>query len=373
MERQVIFRVDASLQIGSGHVMRCLTLASAMKANGASCHFICRAHSGNLIRFIREKGFSVSSLALTDSQPDSGLSTKDTGPAHTNWLGCSWQTDAEQTKQVLADKKYAWLIVDHYSLDSSWESALTDSFQHIMVIDDLADRPHFCDLLLDQNLGREATDYKSLVPEKCQLLIGPYFALLRPEFSDLREYSLCRRKHSRFKEVLVTMGGVDQSNATAKVLHVLKTCPLPDDCNIKIVMGSNAPWLQNINEIAVQMPWHTEVLVNISDMAQRMANSDLCIGAAGSTSWERCCLGLPALMLVLAKNQSSIAKALDLACAAKTITCGEQDNFEFQINKFFSDIAEEPHILSSMTIAAAEVTKGTGTFEVIEKIGAIGL
>lgn len=185
-----------------------------------------------------------------------------------------------------------------------------------MVIDDLADRAHQCDMLLDQNLGRQATDYVGLVPNECTVLAGPQYALLRPEFAALREYSLERRKQPKLQNLLITMGGVDQPNATGKVLEALKQSALPDDIRIDVVMGAKAPWLAAVKGIARDMPWPTDVLVNVADMAQRMADCDLAIGAAGGTSWERCCLGVPTIMVVLADNQWSGAQALQNAQAA---------------------------------------------------------
>jgi UDP-4-amino-4,6-dideoxy-N-acetyl-beta-L-altrosamine N-acetyltransferase len=180
-----------------------------------------------------------------------------------------------------------------------------------MVIDDLADRPHDCDLLLDQNLGRKSSDYSGLVPQSCQTLIGPQYALLRPEFAELRPYSLARRMFPQLRRLLIAMGGVDKDNATGKVLEALKGCSLPEEFCIKVVMGPYAPWLRQVRDQASQLPWNTEVLVNVRGMAGLMADSDLAIGAAGTTAWERCCLGLPTLTLVLAENQRGVATSLE--------------------------------------------------------------
>src|SRR5690606_22658913 len=155
----------------------------------------------------------------------------------------------------------------------------------LLVIDDLADRTHICDLLLDQNLGRAPSDYAKLLPAGCKMLIGPAFALLRPEFAALREYSLKRRQQLQLESILISMGGVDQSNVTAKALESLLRCALPESCSIAVVMGTKAPWVEEVRALAAEMPWSTDVLVGIDDMAMRLANSDLAIGAAGSTAW----------------------------------------------------------------------------------------
>lgn len=362
---RVVFRADASLDIGIGHVMRCLTLADALRGHGATCHFICREHPGHLLDFIRKRGFSAHDLLCrkTDERPKDGTGAPQ--PAHAHWLDCDWQTDAHQTGDILADLLPDWLVVDHYALDIRWEQVLKGHYKKLLVIDDLADRPHACDVLLDQNLGRKAKDYAVLVPNHCTVLVGPHYALLRPEFAALREYSLRRREVPVLKQILITMGGVDQPNATGKVLEVLRACPLPHDCHITVVMGAHAPWLEQVCALAATLPWPTEVRVDISDMAQVMADSDLAIGAAGSTSWERCCLGIPSMMVILAANQQLIAHALDERGAA--INLGSVANTEFsnKVTRGLHRLVSEQDLLEAMIKVATAVTHGTGTEQTV--------
>ncbi len=359
----VAFRVDASLDIGTGHVMRCLTLADALAASGAECRFICREHPGHLIEYIRNKGYVVHALPAR-----AGLLTRTDEtmqPPHAHWLGCNWETDAAQTKAALIHEQPDWLVLDHYALDARWENALQGCYRKLMVIDDLADRPHACDQLLDQNLGREPGDYQALVPKHCRCLIGPQYALLRTEFAALRACSLQRRQTPKLKRLLITMGGVDQPNATSKVLEALNACPLPSDCQITVVMGARAPWLNQVRSLAATMPWPTEVRVNISDMAQIMADSDLAIGAAGSTSWERCCIGLPTLLVMLADNQKEGALALQQRGAVRLI--GEPDAIPHELTSIFPMLMEE-RSLADMSHAASAVTDGRGAFRVLERM-----
>jgi UDP-2,4-diacetamido-2,4,6-trideoxy-beta-L-altropyranose hydrolase len=288
-------------------------------------------------------------------------------PAHATWLGSTWQTDAEETAAILSTCQPDWLVVDHYALDHRWEAALAPHYRKLLVIDDLADRPHCCDMLLDQNLGRQAQDYAALVDTRCQLLVGPQYALLRPEFAALREYSL-QRRHAQpaIRRLLISMGGVDQYNTTGQVMQALKTSSLPVDCHITVVMGLKAPWLQNVQELAAQMPWTTEVLVNVNDMAQHMASSDLAIGAAGSTSWERCCLGLPTLMVVLAANQWTGARALHEAQAVGLI--GEGGNIAMHLPLAVAALTRG-NGLQYMSAAATAVTDGRGVSRVLRVLG----
>lgn len=363
---KIAFRTDASLQIGTGHVMRCLTLADAIAAQGADCHFISREHPGHLLEVIRQRGHAVAILPASNPAPTTAGDSAQR-PAHAAWLGCDWQTDAQQTDAHLTTLRPDWLVVDHYALDQRWEVALQSGYKELLVIDDLADRPHRCNVLLDQNLGRRPQDYAGLVPLACKVLVGPEYALLRPEFAALRDYSLQRRQQPKLGRLLITMGGVDLSNATGQVLQALKACLLPQDCRITVVMGAAAPWLGQVRGLAAQMAWPTDVLVNISDMAQCMADSDWAIGAAGSTSWERCCLGLPTIVVVLADNQWPGAKALQVAGAA--CLGGGVSEFATQLPLAVQALTQG-HRLMRVSNAASAVADGRGVYKVLQALGA---
>lgn len=357
----IAFRADASVQIGTGHVMRCLTLADDLREQGAECMFICRPHAGHLLDMIAQRGHTVVALP--------GLPTNATGASgdtvHAHWLGTDWTHDAADTRQALGAETVDWLVVDHYALDRRWEQALRPSCQRLMVIDDLADRPHDCDLLLDQNLGRTAEDYRGLMPSDATRLIGPQYALLRPEFAKLRSTSLARRLHPKLKRLLITMGGVDKDNATGQVLDALKACPLPEGLEITVIMGPHAPWLQHVQAQAQQMPWPTQVLAGVSNMAQLMTDSDLAIGAAGGTAWERCCLGLPSLTLMLVENQQAGAIALQ-KCGA-----GLAMNGVGEIRNLLQGASVESamrSLLLDLGQAAQQVSDGLGATRVTREI-----
>lgn len=364
---KVAFRVDASLQMGTGHVMRCLALADALVARGAACAFICRAHPGNLLDLIRSKGYTACALPVLSApqapSPTSLAFTADGDeqlPAHSHWLGATQAEDAEACTSILTELQPDWLIVDHYALDLRWELLLRPHCQRLMVIDDLADRAHVCDLLLDQTFGRDTTDYQAWVPGDCQVLCGSQYALLRPEFAALRSYSLQRRRaRPQLHQLLITMGGVDQGNATGQVLTALNACPLPADCQINVVMGATAPWLSEVNRLAPSMPWPTQILVGVNDMAQLMADSDLAIGAAGATSWERCCLGLPTAMLVLAENQRYAAWSLECAGAVRMLQLGSF--LPNELARFFLEASDSAgELLLRLGDCASALTEGKG-------------
>jgi len=359
---RVCFRADASLQIGSGHIMRCLTLADALAANGADCQFICREHEGNLIAFIRAKGYAVHALAMAtqDCAAQQATTEQTTLPAlaHGHWLGATQGQDAEACALAMSQQSIDWLVVDHYGIDAHWQQALAPYYHRLMVIDDLADRPHRCHLLLDQTYGRQAADYLPLVPDHCQVLAGAHYALLRPEFAALRQYSLQRRATPAVRRLLLNMGGVDKDNATGQVLQALRETALPPDCQITVVMGPTAPWLQQVAEQARSIPWPTQVLAGVSNMAQLMAESDLAIGAAGATTWERCCLGLPSAMIVLAENQRYAASILETSHAARMLDL--ETNLASDLARFIHQIISSNDTLLQMSNCASEITDGLG-------------
>ena len=357
---RIAFRTDASLQIGTGHVMRCLTLADALRERGVDCLFICRPHPGHLLDLIAQRGHEAVNLHARIEEPRQPPAD----PAHAHWLGTDWVRDAEDTRHALGAEAVDWLVVDHYALDRRWEQALRPHCNRLMVIDDLADRPHDCNLLLDQNLGRAVADYSGLLSAQTRTLIGPQYALLRSEFAQLRAASLVRRANPQVKHLLITMGGVDKDNATGRVLDALNRCALPPDLRITVVMGPHAPWLQYVQTQAAQMHCPARVLVGVTDMARLMTESDLAIGAAGSTSWERCCLGLPTIQLVLALNQADIANAL--AEAGAVLTASTEELYEV-----LSSVMESPNRverLLAVGMAAATVTDGFGTQRVSDRL-----
>lgn len=344
--------------------MRCVTLADALHAEGAECHFICREHPGHLLDHVARRGHLVHALPMTP--PEAALQAGGApSSTYSSWLGADWRVDASECQVILRAIRPDWLVVDHYALDARWEAFLRPACQRVAVVDDLVDRPHDCELLVDQTLGRRPQDYAALVPRQCTLLTGAVHALLRPDFMQLRDYSLARRKANTVERLLVSMGGIDRDNATGRVLEALERCSLPLHCRITVVMGGTAPWLDSVRQQAVAMTRRTEVLVEVSNMAQLMADSDLSIGAAGSTSWERCCLGVPTLMLVLAANQRDVASALERAGAA--IVLGHAAEAPARIGQSLGHLLDG-HRLRDMSLAASRITDGRGTQTAVRQL-----
>lgn len=360
---KIVFRVDASIQMGTGHVMRCLTLADALKNQGAECYFICREHPGHLMGLIVQRGHHVDSLPYIEASQQSKQHNPVIDLAHSSWLGATQKQDANLCTPIVESLQPSWLIVDHYALDIRWEQELRPYCQQLMVIDDLADRQHDCDLLLDQTYGRASEVYKSLVPEHCRVFCGAQYALLRPEFSQWRDYSLKRRENGQLEHLLINLGGVDKDNVTTQILKNLSKCLLPPSCCITVVMGATAPWIKEVQQQAKEMPWITEVLVGVNNIAELMANSDLAIGAAGSTSWERCCLGLPSIMVILADNQRLIASKLKEVGAAAIFDAEMLD-----ILCLIDQQQTSSHVLKCMSTAAGKIIDGLGVLQILRQL-----
>jgi len=339
--------------------MRCLTLANALHDNGAEIIFVCRHHIGNLFSLIKSSNHTLLPL------PSSNLSS--TGRlTHAHFLGATQQDDAHQTIAAMKSiGRVDYLIVDHYSLDVEWEAAMRGYAERILVIDDLADRRHECEVLLDQTYGRDEKDYQTLVSEGCTILCGSQYALLRPEFSVLRKSSLKRREKPQFRQLLISLGGIDSKNATGQILRKLKDCPLPTNCKIIVVVGSSAPYLVDVKLQASQMPWLTDVMVGVNNMAQLMVESDLAIGAAGSTTWERCCLGLPTIMLSLADNQKMVALNLQRGNAVILLNT-DFDDIQSKLSNAFSSI-RDLNVLRNLSIKSASICDGLG----VNKVSAV--
>ena len=299
---QIAFRVDASSQIGTGHFMRCLTLADALKKNGAQVRFVSRHLPEHLRGMLAAKRHEISLLESIQNEEELDEL------AHADWLGISQARDASDSIRALTDGSWDWLIVDHYALDSRWESLLRQTAKKILVIDDLADRQHDCDILLDQNLYADVeTRYTGKVPMLCQMLLGPHYALLRDEFRKLHKQVKLRT--GPVKRVLIFFGGVDADNFTGLAIESLSGIDLAG-FHVDVVIGTQHPCREQIKAACTQHGFICHIQTD--KMAELMAAADLAIGAGGSASWERCCLGLPALLVALADNQINIAKALDL-------------------------------------------------------------
>ncbi len=305
--------------------MRCATLAETLRAEGVEVVFIGRVMPGDLCDWLETKGFEVRRLSAI-----AGPSSMTGRNEASSWLGVTLDQEIRETSDVLTSiGKLDWLVVDHYGIDTAWERALRSHCRQLMVIDDLADRDHDCDVLLDQNLVANIdARYVSHVPENCRCLLGPRFALLQKEYREWRARVGPRK--GMVRRLLVFFGGVDAPNMTARALSALAKIGR-NDLVVDVVVGAANPHHRMIADLCASLPGAC-LHENPPSLAPLMAVADLAIGAGGATTWERCCLVLPALIVTLAVNQEPIARELHargLACylgAAETLQQSELES-----------------------------------------------
>jgi UDP-2,4-diacetamido-2,4,6-trideoxy-beta-L-altropyranose hydrolase len=342
--------------------MRCLTLAAALRVAGAQCYFICREHPGNLIAQIRQRGFAVSVLpAATKALITDELAVA-AQSSYIAWLGADWTTDAAETKVGIGETAVDWLVVDHYSIGASWEKVLRPMCRGLMVIDDLADRQHDCDLLLDQNYYRnQGQRYQGLLPEQCVTLLGPSYVLLRPEFDEARRQ--LRVRDGIIKRILVFFGGSDLTNQTEMALTALEQLNR-QDISVDVVVGLTNPNRHSIQTLCDRLPYAT-YHCNVSNMAELILNADLGIGAGGSAMWERCFLGLPTITVVLADNQ--VRTTEDVAGLGAIEYLGWSDSLEIEdYARAVSDAIANPKRVEQISDAALGVLHEETTTAVVD-------
>lgn len=333
-----VFRADASVAIGGGHIMRCLTLAHALLDTGWTCAFAVNAEGRAFLDGWRSENVKVIEVC--------GASGEDHSLLHRHWPGgCQL------------------LVIDHYGLDATYEKACRPWADKIVAIDDLADRPHDCDILLDQNLGRRPENYFGLVPEKCRVITGPEFALLRPQFAAVRARSLARRRHnSDIARILVSLGASDPHNVTQIVLEGIAQSGL--QAAVDVVLGIASPYIGSLRAFSLTMPQIVEFHVGVHDMATLMEQADLGIGAGGTTSWERCCLGLPSLIVIAADNQSHNVEELLKAGAVKVLGRREAMTLD-RIADVVGDLAANGNEIIKMSEHASRICDGRGVLNVL--------
>src|SRR5690554_1022852 len=355
----IAFRVDAGISMGSGHVMRCATLAHALVAKGHEVCFFCRPQAGDLCAWLIAQGFQVIELAAAIGGTEANYHKDLHATQHGAWLGVTQAEDAAQTLAAVRVQPDLW-IVDHYGLDAYWHKQVAVSTS-LLVIDDLADRQYAADLLLDQNLGRSAKDYSGLT--EAEVLAGLDYVLLRPEFTRARKQSYTRQ---RLEHIVITMGGVDQPNATGIALNALLSTELATLRKITVILGQANPHKAEIAQLGrLSQEVKIELVQGVDNMAERLCDADLAIGAAGTTSWERCAVGLPTVIVELAANQKLAAEALAVTGAAEPVALTELAE---KLPALVKRIASTPDLLTYMSTQAYNLVDGGGTERVVERL-----
>ncbi len=332
----VLFVCNAGAEVGGGHVMRSLTLARALQQRGVAVSFLCPP---------------AVTAVLEAFAPD----------VHRVWAA---STEAARIVAAVRNAAADLIVFDHYGLDADDHRAAAGA-RPVLVIDDLADRPLGADLVLDSGPSRTAEDYLGLLPAHTRLLLGPANAPVRPEFAALRPAALARRTSGQPpRRLLVSLGLGDLNGITGRVLDML--APMTGELAVDVVMGAAAPSLSKVQALALVYPRLT-LHIDTSDMAALTAAADLAVGGGGSSSWERCVLGLPTLLLILADNQRPAARALESVGAVMALEVANPDftgHFEEDLTRLLAD----SRLRTGMALAAADVCDGEGAARVAEAV-----
>lgn len=326
---KIAFRVDGSNKIGSGHLMRCMTLANEFRKNNHDTLFISFKENNNLNYLMKENNFNVHEIKFDHE-----------------W---NQYHDYSYLLNKFNKNEFDILFIDHYNIDSIWENKIKYISKKIFVIDDLANREHFCDYLLDQNLCNNLFErYNNLVNANTMKFLGPIYALLREEFIVASNKAEIRNKG--LENLLITFGNSDNKNITINIIKLILNSDIKFK-NIDIVIGKN---FQNINDLKnlLNNSENVNLYVQTSKISELMLKADLCIGAGGSTSWERCFLGLPTLVLETAENQKEIIKSICEKGAA--IEFDFQDNF-YKLLEILMKIKSDKNLLKKMSINSFDI------------------
>lgn len=359
---KIAFRVDANAQIGLGHLMRCLTLADRLAAIGVCCYFLGHGDA------IRERVAGNHAVHLLPDAPAEKHADTNTGEvlAHAHWLPGGWRADAAACLDVLAGiGRVDWLVTDHYALDRRWEEMLVPAAARLMAIDDLADRDHACDLLLDQNLVDDMeVRYRLRVPVGCRQLLGPGYALLRPEFAARRAAALARPVIDAVSRLQIMFGGADTADLTSVAVAVLRELNYAGD--VDVVVG---PLYTNVAALRESLSELHGARLHLAprDVADLVMDADLVLGSPGVSSWERCVLGAPTVAVTTAANQTQIATALARAGAHWHLGTAGAGTFE-ALKVALLLAMRSPDSLEGMRRHAAVVCDGLGADRVVRHL-----
>lgn len=345
---RVALRTDASRRIGTGHLRRCQSLAAALRDEGAHVRFVCRAHDG------------TSRIADEDAEPvlwlpaAPGYAAMPGDPAHAAWAECGWERDADETVAALRDLRPDWVLVDHYALDARWHERVASSLGcRIAVIDDLADRPLACALVIDQNLHPDhAAKYTPVLRAPARILGGPRYALLAPRYRTAPRYRFRRQVTS----IGIFMGGGDPLDFTSRVLRACREAAGFTGA-IELVSSSRNPNFQTHLALAQRWP-QTRVLYDQPDLTDFFARHDLQIGSGGIAAWERCCLGAPTLALQIASNQLAVLPELAKAGAIEWLDRDDAD--ERAIGQAVRSLVDAPRRRLALVRAMRGLVDGRG-------------
>jgi len=321
---QAVLRLDASTAIGGGHAVRCVALADALREDGWQCTFVVAEPGADTVRRFAGQRHEV--RALPRGAALDAAATMATVPA-----GCEL------------------LVIDHYGWSAAQESACRGWARRILVIDDLCDRPHDCDLLLDMSLPDD-TAAAARRGRNGTMLLGPGFALLRSAFA--RQRMRARARAIPPRRIFVNFGLMDEPNLAGQSVQALREAAF--DGAVNVVLGSQSPHLAGIQALGGRTGPAIRVHVEPDDLVALMADADLALGAAGGSAWERCSLGLPSIAVTAAANQERNARALASQGACELVRTGAE------LSRVLGRLLPDAAAMERMSLAAAAITDARG-------------
>lgn len=361
---KVGIRADASIEQGTGHLMRCLVIADALRERGHQCLFVTQPFLPKFIKQINDRKHEVIILQNDVSDMDESTLCDD----YVKWLGRSVARDAFETSEVFKREKPDIIIADHYAIEATWTKIVTDSKIKTVIIDDLANREHFCDILIDQNFGRVPEQYAALVSQKTKTFAGAKYIFIKDDFKKDREAVQLNRLNRMPKCLNVCMGGMDKDNATYQVLETVTKLDYYQNWTIDVVLRSSSPNAKMLRDYVKNQKRDIHLHLDAENMASLFSKADLAIGAGGVTLWERCCMGLPTVLLTIADNQ--VPAALAMRGAGALIYAGDirHQNWEYQLSKKLKNLARNTDKIHEMSRKAFDICDGNGLDRVCDII-----
>lgn len=364
MSLKVAIRADASVEQGTGHLMRCLVIADALRERGHKCIFVTQPFLPKLIKQIKDRKHRVVILNNDAPHPEGSVVCDE----YLKWLGRSVARDAFETFSVINREKPDVIIADHYAIDATWMKHVASNDLKKVIIDDLANREHFCDILIDQNFGRIPQHYDQLVPKETTILAGSEYVFIKEDFKKNREKMQADRLERDPRHLNICMGGVDKENSSFRILETIMKLEYFKNWSVDVVLRSSSPNAKMLNQYVENHPRNVKVYFDYDNMASLFGKADLAIGAGGVTLWERCCVGLPTLLLTIADNQ--VPAALAMSKTGAIVYSGDirEKNWQTKLGSNLSMISTKLDIIHQMSRKAFCICDGNGLGKVCDII-----
>ena len=341
----IFFRTDSSLEIGAGHLIRCLALAIVLKKSGSDVTFICRKLEGHFGQFLEAYNLDVEWLSY--------ISTNDKDQDQ--------QRDAQATLKVLENCPEPIIVVDSYSLDEEWEKRLAPHSKRMVVIDDSGKSKHFCDVLIDTEITRTDAEHLNLVPKYCQVLVGSKYVMLRNDIIELRKKLNLKAKP--VETILVSLGAFDQMGLIPKIIQLLRLNY--SELNVKVIVSSKT---SNFSEIkSLFRGTNVEnLIVDATSIAEHLENVDLCIGSAGVGFFERASLGITGCIVPTSSDQLLISKEIGKQNLAFVVE--PNNNFLTTLKIKIDKLLTKEGLLTQFSENCLNIIDSQGVYRVAEHI-----